>query len=112
MPSGMDVGFGTKVNPLRHWPEYMANGNDILGDIATVLTLPTLSVEWGDGTVSWVWPAVSRLRDPTYGDWQTLLPLYPQEVIDQRRTSELGYIGLFFVSIGEDGIWAGRNLGA
>lgn len=95
--------------PVPYWIELMRSGNDILGDIATVLTLPAIEVDHGDGAVSWVWPAVAGKEEEarTDADWQALLPLYTQEEIDAIRYGPEGYAGGFELIISLDGTWVG-----
>jgi hypothetical protein len=95
--------------PVPYWIGLMRSGNDILGDIATVLTLPGIEVTYGDGTVRWVWPAVAGKEESarTDADWQALLPLYTQEQVDAIRYGPEGYAGGFELIISLDGTWVG-----
>lgn len=103
-----DVAYAPGL-PLPYWIGLMRSGSDILGDIATVLTLPAIQVTYGDATVHWVWPAVAGKEESarTDADWQALRPLYTQEQIDALRYGPEGYAGGFEVVISLDGTWVG-----
>lgn len=100
-------GQGGMGDPVQYWIERMRQGEDVLGDIATVLTLPARENVFGDDEIEWVWPSVAY-KDPgesTDADWQSLLPLYDQDRIDLMRPNPEGYIGGFFLQISDDGTW-------
>jgi hypothetical protein len=105
-------GQGAIGDPTEFWIERMRQGEDILGDIAAVLTLPPRQVTFGnDGETEWVWPTIAYKDDPSGADWQALLPLYEQERIDEMQ-GRGSYQGGFLLQIGLDGRWtfAGRML--
>jgi len=97
-------------DPVPFWLDEMGRGRDVLGEIATVLTLPAREVTFGDGEVAWVWPAIAYMDDPTDADWQALLPLYTQEEIDEIRAGGEGYAGGFHLWIAVDGTWSGAAI--
>jgi hypothetical protein len=98
-------GLGGVGSPIQYWVDLMSEGEDILGQIATVLTLPARRVSFGDGRDEWVWPAIAYKDEPSDADWQALLPLYDQERIDHIRSGGEGYAGGFFLQIGLNGHW-------
>jgi hypothetical protein len=101
------ISFGGPEDPAAFWSNLEANGETPMADMVSVLELAPGTVDAGDGSVSYVWPAVFALDD-----WSQATPDQRQELADVFGQDALadwdsfgGYIG-YRVGITEDGHWA------
>ncbi|MEX0825505.1 MAG: sialidase family protein [Acidimicrobiia bacterium] len=106
-------GLGFMGSPIDYWIGLMRDGEDVLGLIAAVLSLPPTEIVDPDGNRRWYWPRVSVLSadQRTAADWEGLRSLYDDERIARMRSLN-SYVGGFYLAIRSDGTWefAGTQL--
>lgn len=106
-------GLGLMGSPIDYWIGLMRDGEDVLGLIAAVLSLPPTEIVDPDGNRRWYWPRVSVLSadQRIAADWEGLRSLYDDERVARMRSLN-SYVGGFYLAIRSDGTWefAGTQL--
>lgn len=103
---GTNISFGGDDDPAAFWRDLETNGGRPIGDMIAILHLAPGMVEFEDGTVYYVWPAVAALED-----WSQATDEQREELADIFGADALadwdlfgGYIG-YRVGISDDGSW-------
>lgn len=95
-------GAGPDDSAAAHWRELEESGaEEPMKALAGILTTPYGRNESG----SYAWPS-AYTEAPTDADWQALVDagVYPQELIDQMREANVGYLG-YRTAITPEGDW-------
>lgn len=87
----------------RFWQQSDQQNFDTLAVIVRTFDLPFAMITSAEGAVSYVWPAVTEIQNPTEEDWQTLAAVYNEEEIEFYKEFG-GFIG-WRIYISADGTW-------
>ena len=102
-----NVSFGGSDDPAALWRDLEASGATPMADLVAVLQLAVGTIDDGQGTVFYVWPAVAALddwSDATEEQRSELAALFGADALDSWDAFG-GYIG-YRVGIADTGRWA------